>query len=171
MMPTRKCVTSSTYCPPTKKKQKNTAMNKWYLCKVAYERQADEMGMKKVTESYLLDALSFTEAEERVIKEVTPFVSVGELEVVNIRPMRLAELLLDERSDKFYRAKVDLTTVDSNGNERTASSAMIVQADSLLEGTKSLLAHLDSGVSSYELVSIGELDILDVYRYIAPEEQ
>jgi hypothetical protein len=146
-------------------------MNKWYLCKVAYERQADEMGMKKVTESYLLDALSFTEAEERVIKEVTPFVSVGELEVVNIRPMRLAELLLDERSDKFYRAKVDLTTVDSNGNERTASSAMIVQADSLLEGTKSLLAHLDSGVSSYELVSIGELDILDVYRYIAPEEQ
>lgn len=143
-------------------------MNKWYLCKVSYDRQADDIGMKKVTESYLVDALSFTEAEERVIKEVTPFVSVGELEVVNIRPMRLAELLLDERSDKFYRAKVDLTTVDSNGNEHTASSAMIVQADSLLEGTKSLLAHLDSGVSSYELVSIGELDILDVYQYVAP---
>ena len=45
---------------------------------------------------------------------------------------------------------------------------MIVQADSLLEGTKSLLAHLDSGVSAYELVSICELDILDVFQYIAP---
>ena len=144
------------------------SMNKWYLCKVAYERQADEMGMKKVTESYLVDALSFTEAEERVIKEVTPFVSVGELEVVNIRPMRLAELLLDEESGKYYRAKVDLTTIDSAGQERKVGTAMVVQADSLLEGTKSLLAHLDSGVSAYELVSIGELDILDVYQYVAP---
>lgn len=167
-MPTRKCVTSSTYFPPMKKKQKNTAMNKWYLCKVSYERQADEMGMKKVTESYLVDALSFTEAEERVIKEVTPFVSVGELEVVNIRPMRLAELLLDEESGKYYRAKVNLTTIDTAGQERKVGTAMVVQADSLLEGAKSLLAHLDSGVSAYELVSIGELDILDVYQYVAP---
>lgn len=143
-------------------------MNKWYLCKVSYERQADEMGMKKVTESYLVDALSFTEAEERVIKEVTPFISVGELEVVNIRPMRLAELLLDEESGKYYRAKVDLTTIDSAGQERKVGTAMVVQADSLLEGTMSLLAHLDSGVSAYELVSIGELDILDVFQYIAP---
>lgn len=135
---------------------------------MSYERQADEMGMKKVTESYLVDALSFTEAEERVIKEVTPFVSVGELEVVNIRPMRLAELLLDEESGKYYRAKVDLTTIDSAGQERKVGTAMVVQADSLLEGTKSLLAHLDSGVSAYELVSIGELDILDVYQYVAP---
>ena len=149
--------------------QKNKrVMNKWYLCKVSYERQADEMGMKKVTESYLVDALSFTEAEERVIKEVTPFVSVGELEVVNIRPMRLAELLLDEESGKYYRAKVDLTTIDSAGQERKVGTAMVVQADSLLGGTKSLLAHLDSGVSAYELVSIGELDILDVFQYIAP---
>lgn len=144
------------------------SMNKWYLCKVAYERQADEMGMKKVTESYLVDALSFTEAEERVIKEVTPFVSVGELEVVNIRPMRLAELILNGESGKYYRAKVDLTTIDTAGQERKVGTAMVVQADSLLEGTKSLLAHLDSGVSAYELVSIGELDILDVYQYVAP---
>ena len=127
--------------------------------------------MKKVTESYLVDALSFTEAEERVIKEVTPFVSVGELEVVNIRPMRLAELLLDEESGKYYRAKVDLTTIDSAGQERKVGTAMVVQADSLLEGTKSLLAHLDSGVSAYELVSIGELDILDVYQYVAPSAE
>ena len=143
-------------------------MNKWYLCKVSYERQADSMGMKKVTESYLVDALSFTEAEARIVKEISPFVSVGELEVVNIRPMRLAELLLDERAEKYYRAKVELATVDGSGNERKESSAMIVQAESLLEATRTLIAHLDGSLYDYVLLSVVELDILNVYPYVAP---
>ncbi|WP_197417811.1 DUF4494 family protein, partial [Porphyromonas somerae] len=90
------------------------------------------------------------------------------LEVVNIRPMRLAELLFDGESDKYYRAKVGLTTIDSNGQERKASMAMLVQANSLRGATEELTAHLDGTLSSYDLVSIGELDILDVFQYIAP---
>ena len=143
-------------------------MNKWYLCKVSYERQADSMGMKKVTEGYLVDALSFTEAEARVVKEITPYVSVGELEVVNIRPMRLADLFFDGVSDKYYRAKVDLTTIDSNGHERTTSTAMLVQANSLLGASMELTARLDDNLLDYKLVGICELDILDVFQYIAP---
>ena len=143
-------------------------MNKWYLCKVSYERQADSMGMKKVTEGYLVDALSFTEAEARVVKEITPYVSVGELEVVNIRPMRLADLFFDGVSDKYYRAKVDLTTIDSNDHERTTSTAMLVQANSLLGATMELTARLDDNLLDYKLVGICELDILDVFQYIAP---
>ena len=81
-------------------------MNKWYLCTVAYERQGDEMGLRKVSESYLVDALTFTEAEERIIKEVTPFVSCGVLEVVNIRPMRLADMLISNNGSNYYRGKV-----------------------------------------------------------------
>ena len=135
---------------------------------MSYERQADEMGMKKVTEGYLVDALSFTEAEARVVKEITPFVSVGVLEVVNIRPMRLAELIFDGESDKYYRVKVDLTTIDSNGHERTTSMAMLVQANSLLGATMELTAHLDDNLSVYKLVGICELGILDVFQYIAP---
>ena len=89
-------------------------MNYWFECKVSYERQADSMGMKKVSESYLVDALSFTEAEKRIIKEVRPFVSVGELEVVNIRRARIAELFLNEEAedDRYFRAKVNFITVD-----------------------------------------------------------
>lgn len=144
-------------------------MNKWYLCKVSYERQADSMGMKKVTECYLVDALSFTEAEARIVKVISPFVSVGELEVVNIRPMRLAEILLGEVvGGKYYRAKVDLTTVDSNGHERKTGSAMIVQAHNLLEATRRLIAHLDGSLFDYELVSVVELDILEVYPCVTP---
>ena len=148
-------------------------MDKWYLCTVSYERQADNMGLHKVSESYLVDALSFTEAEERVIKEVTPLVSFGALEVANIRPMRLSELLLDERgSGKYYRARVGFIEINqATGQERSVNTAMVVQADTLKEAVAKLVDYLEEGRTSYEVVGIAELDILDVYRYIAPEEQ
>lgn len=148
-------------------------MNYWFECKVSYERQADSMGMKKVSESYLVDALSFTEAEKRIIKEVRPFVSVGELEVVNIRRARIAELFLNEEAedDRYFRAKVNFITVDEkSGSEKKTSATMIVKSDSLPNAVTELKAQLDSQVASYEIASVTDTQILDVFQYEAPEK-
>ena len=143
-------------------------MNYWFECKVSYERQADSMGMKKVSESYLVDALSFTEAEERIIKEVRPFVSVGELEVVNIRRARIAELFLNEEAedDRYFRAKVNFITVD----EKSGSATMIVKSDSLPNAVTELKAQLDSQMASYEIAAVTDTQILDVFQYEASEK-
>ena len=148
-------------------------MNYWFECKVSYERQADSMGMKKVSESYLVDALSFTEAEKRIIKEIRPFVSVGELEVVNIRRARIAELFLNEEAedDRYFRAKVNFITVDEkSGSEKKTSATMIVKSDSLPNAVTELKAQLDSQVASYEIASVTDTQILDVFQYEAPEK-
>ena len=148
-------------------------MNYWFECKVSYERQADSMGMKKVSESYLVDALSFTEAEERIIKEVSPFVSVGELEVVNIRRARIAELFLNEEpeDDRYYRAKVNFITVDEkSGSEKKISATMIVKSDSLPNAVTELKAQLDGQMATYEIAAITDTQILDVYRYEASQQ-
>lgn len=148
-------------------------MNYWFECKVSYERQADSMGMKKVSESYLVDALSFTEAEERIIKEVSPFVSVGELEVVNIRRARIAELFLNEEAedDRYFRAKVNFITVDEkSGSEKKTSATMIVKSDSLPNAVTELKAQLDSQMASYEIAAVTDTQILDVFQYEAPEK-
>ena len=148
-------------------------MNYWFECKVSYERQADSMGMKKVSESYLVDALSFTEAEKRIIKEVRPFVSVGELEVVNIRRARIAELFLNEEAedDRFFRAKVNFITVDEkSGSEKKTSATMIVKSDSLPNAVTELKAQLDSQMASYEIAAVTDTQILDVFQYEAPEK-
>lgn len=147
-------------------------MNHWFECKVAYERQSDSMGMKKVSESYLVDALSFTEAEERIIREVSPFVSVGELEVVNIRKVRLAELFLNDNAedDRYYRAKVNFITIDEKaGAEKKTAAAMIIKSNSLPAAVKELAAHLDGQLASYEIAAITDTQILDVYPYEAPQ--
>lgn len=148
-------------------------MNYWFECKVSYERQADSMGMKKVSESYLVDALSFTEAEKRIIKEVRPFVSVGELEVVNIRRARIAELFLNEESedDRYFRAKVNFITVDEkSGSEKKTSATMIVKSDSLPNAVTELKAQLDSQMASHEIAAVTDTQILDVFQYEAPEK-
>lgn len=148
-------------------------MNYWFECKVSYERQADSVGMKKVSESYLVDALSFTEAEERIIKEVRPFVSVGELEVVNIRRARIAELFLNEEAedDRYFRAKVNFITVDEkSGSEKKTSATMIVKSDSLPNAVTELKAQLDSQMASYEIAAVTDTQILDVFQYEAPEK-
>lgn len=148
-------------------------MNYWFECKVSYERQADSMGMKKVSESYLVDALSFTEAEERIIKEIRPFVSVGELEVVNIRRARIAELFLNEEAedDRYFRAKVNFITVDEkSGSEKKTSATMIVKSDSLPNAVTELKAQLDSQMASYEIAAVTDTQVLDVFQYEAPEK-
>ncbi|MBF1289640.1 MAG: DUF4494 domain-containing protein [Porphyromonadaceae bacterium] len=148
-------------------------MNYWFECKVSYERQADSMGMKKVSESYLVDALSFTEAEKRIIKEIRPFVSVGELEVVNIRRARIAELFLNEEAedDRYFRAKVNFITVDEkSGSEKKTSATMIVKSDSLPNAVTELKAQLDSQMASYEIAAVTDTQILDVFQYEAPEK-
>ena len=148
-------------------------MNYWFECKVSYERQADSMGMKKVSESYLVDALSFTEAEKRIIKEVRPFVSVGELEVVNIRRARIAELFLNDEAedDRYFRAKVNFITVDEkSGSEKKTSATMIVKSDSLPNAVTEMKAQLDSQMASYEIAAVTDTQILDVFQYEAPEK-
>lgn len=148
-------------------------MNYWFECKVSYERQADSMGMKKVSESYLVDALSFTEAEKRITKEIRPFVSVGELEVVNIRRARIAELFLNEEAedDRYFRAKVNFITVDEkSGSEKKTSATMIVKSDSLPNAVTELKAQLDSQMASYEIAAVTDTQILDVFQYEAPEK-
>ena len=148
-------------------------MNYWFECKVSYERQADSMGMKKVSESYLVDAHSFTEAEKRIIKEIRPFVSVGELEVVNIRRARIAELFLNEEAedDRYFRAKVNFITVDEkSGSEKKTSATMIVKSDSLPNAVTELKAQLDSQMASYEIAAVTDTQILDVFQYEAPEK-
>ena len=59
-------------------------MHNWFECKVSYEKIMEDGKQKKVTEPYLVDALSFTEAEARIIEELTPFIS-GEMATASIR--------------------------------------------------------------------------------------
>lgn len=140
-------------------------MNQLFEVKVCYERQADDIGMKKVVETYLVDAMSFTEAEERAIKEVTPLVSIGELEVDACRKRRISEIL-ESGHDRWFEAKVAFITINEKTlEEKRTVCAMLVQSDTLPNALADLTKELDKQLGSYEVTSIKESPIIEYFRY------
>ncbi len=141
-------------------------MNNWFECKVSYERQAEAGGMVKVSEAYLVDALSFTEAEARIIEEIRPLISIGELSVTNIRRMKLADLFLSENDedDRFYRIKVMMITYDEKADkEKKTAVAVLIQSDSLLNAVKRLEQEYGE-LENYEIAAVTETALLDVFQ-------
>ena len=138
-------------------------MNNWYECKVKYEKTLETGTQKKVTEAYLVDAMSFTEAENRIIEEMTPYI-VGEFEVAAVKKARISELFIDPEGDKWYRAKVMFITIDEKtGVEKKAASNMLVQASDFQRAVKNLEDGMKGTMSDREINTIAETLLMDVY--------
>lgn len=143
-------------------------MNNWFECKIKYEKTVEEGKIQKVSELYLVDALSFTEAEERIITEMRPFMS-GEFEVANIRKVRVAEIFEDATGDKWYRAKVMFITLDEEkGVEKRTANQMLVQAGNMTDALQTLIKGMSTTSIDYEVAAITETMIMDMYPYAPP---
>lgn len=120
--------------------------------------------IKKVNEPYLVDALSFTEAEARIIEEQTPFIS-GEFSVSAVKRTKISEIFWDDAADKWYLAKVAFITIDEKTAAEKKTTTLILVAgndfkgayDNFMEGMKGTMADFD-------IVSITETPIMDVYK-------
>ena len=139
-------------------------MANWFECKVRYDKLQENGAAKKVNEPYLVDALSFTEAEARITEEQRPFIS-GEFQVSAIKPTKIAEIFWDETGDRWYLVKVAFITIDEKtAAEKRSNSLILVQAAHF----KHALEHFEEGMkgtmADYEIVSINETPIMDVYK-------
>ena len=144
-------------------------MNNWYECRVKFEKVLENGVQKKVTEVYLVDAMSFTEAENRIIEEMTPYIS-GEFEVTAVKKDRISEMFIDPEGDKWYRAKVMFITLDEkSGAEKKSASIMLVQAKDFQTAIKNLEDGMKGTMSDWEINTISETVIMDVYGVTARE--
>ena len=147
-------------------------MNEWFECKVKYERTMDDGKVKKVNEPYLVDALSFTEAEERIIEERKHYMS-GEFQVSDIKRARYAELFEtdDESADRWFKVKLTFITLDEKtGAEKKTSQNVLVQAADFRDAVKRLDEGMKSSMMDYVISSVAESPLLDVYHYVPKPE-
>ncbi|MDR2804678.1 MAG: DUF4494 domain-containing protein [Dysgonamonadaceae bacterium] len=137
----------------------------WFECKVSYEKMMENGVQKRVSEPYLVDALSFTEAEARIIEEIKHYVS-GEFIVANIKRARIAELFLNEKGDRYYRVKVYLITLDEkSGAEKKTAIQMIAQASDIKEAIAVVEEGMKGSMVDYAIASVIETLIMDVFPF------
>ena len=112
----------------------------WFECKVQYDKTQENGLIKSTKEAYLVDALSFTEAEETITKEIEPFMS-GEFVISDIKRARIAELFENEdlNADRWYKVKVGFITLDEKTEkEKVVTQTDLVQAISLQNAIETL---------------------------------
>ena len=139
----------------------------WFECKIRYEKVMEDGLQKKVNENYVVDALSFSEAEERIIEEMSHYIS-GEFDVMDIKKATYKEIFFsdDEMADKWYKAKLDFVTLDEKTEkEKHSMVTYLVQAGSFNGAVKNIEEVMGGTMIDYFISSVSETKLMDVYEY------
>lgn len=141
----------------------------WFECKIRYEKTMEDGMQKKVTEAYVVDALSFSEAEERIIEEMSSYIS-GEFNVTDIKKAPYGEIFFSdlELADKWYKAKLQFITIDEKTEKEKRSTVnYLVQAGSFNGAVKSIDEVMGSTMIDYVVSSMAETSLMDVFEHVA----
>lgn len=138
-----------------------------YECGVRYERTMENGMTKKVTELYLVDTLSFAEAEGRITNEMEPYIS-GDFDVVTIKRTNISEIVEGlSTADKWFKAKLMYITplTRKTGKEKKQAVHFIVRASDINNAHICVVEHMKGSVMDYEIATLDETKIMDLFRY------
>ena len=135
----------------------------WFECKVKYDKTLETGVVKTVTEPYLVDALSFTEAEARITEEMQPYIS-GEFTVSAVRRVNLSDVFRNNSGDRWYKVKTNFITIDEKtAVEKKTASFQLVQASEFKEALEVFMEGMKDTMADFEIASITETPLMDVY--------
>lgn len=138
-------------------------MANWFECKVTFHKMLEDGKVKKVTEPYMVDALSFTEAESRITEEMTPFIS-GEFVVSAVKRVKIAEIFTDETGDRWYYVKYNMITIDEkSAAEKKVTILTLVQASEFQKAVDNFMENMKGTMADFEIASVVETPIMDVF--------
>ena len=140
-------------------------MNSWYTIKVKYTKQLDDGSLKRVTEPYLVDAVSFTDAEARIYEEIGTSVK-GEFLITGISKTDFADIFYYEDCDDWYKCKLTYVSMDADsGKEKKVSQNFLVTAHNVKEAYERIEESMKDMLVTYEIPSIALSPIVEIFPY------
>lgn len=139
----------------------------WFECKIRYEKTMEDGMQKKVTETYTVDALSFTEAEQRIMEEMSAYIS-GEFEVADIKKAAYKEIFFsdDDSADRWYKTKLQFITIDEKTDKEKRSNVnYLVNAGTLNAAVRNIDEVMGGTMIDYVIASVAETQLMDVFEY------
>jgi hypothetical protein len=145
-------------------------MASWYLLKNKYQKEDEAGSLKTIEEFYLIDAISFTEAEARGYKLIVT--GCTDFSVTSINRMRLADVFFYEDGEEWFKIKVIYFSVDEkSGKEKKVVNRMLLNATGIDQALVRIKESMRNFLIPYEITDISLTPILDVYPYSAEEEE
>lgn len=144
----------------------------WFETKIRYEKMMDDGKQKMVTELYVVDALSFTEAEASIIEEMSSYIS-GEFKVTGISQSTYGEIFFSDidTDDRFFKVKLQFITIDEKTEKEKRSNVIyLVQAHTLQQAIKNIEEVMSSTMIDYAIVAVQETQIMDVFEHNAAKK-
>ena len=145
----------------------------WFECKIKYEKVMEDGLLKQVVEQYVVDALSFAEAEQRITEEMSAYIS-GEFEVADVKKAAYKEVFFDDdnaASDRWYKAKLDFITIDERTEkEKRSRVTYLVQGNNLNRAMKNVDTVMGGTMIDYDAASISDTKLVDVFEYTAEDK-
>ena len=139
----------------------------WFEAKIRHEKMMEDGCLKKVTETYVIDALSFGEAEKRILEEMASYVS-GEVEVCALKIAPYKEIFFADSNmdDKWYVAKLAFITIDEKTDkEKKTRVCYLVNAGNINAAVKNIEEQMAGTMIDYDTFNVSETQILDVFEY------
>lgn len=139
----------------------------WFETKVRYEKQMEDGLQKKVTEQYVVDALSFTEAEASITEEISSYIS-GEFDIADIKKASYGEVFFSENDneDRFFKAKLQFITIDEKTEKEKRSNVYyLVQASTFQQAVNHIEEVMGGTMIDYVIASLAETQVMDVFEH------
>ena len=139
----------------------------WFECKIRYEKTMEDGLPKKVSEVYVVDALSFSEAEERIMEEMLPY-NLVDIEIVDVKIAPYREIFFadDNLADQWFKAKLSFITIDERTDKEKRTSMMyLVNAGNISSAINNIGEVMSSTMIDYVMTSITATKIFDVFEY------
>lgn len=143
--------------------------SQWYEVKVRYDKMKDDGTMKPETEQYVVDALTFTEAESIITEEMSVYIS-GEFNIKDIKQASYKEIFFSDlnNDDRWFKAKLQFITFDEKTQKEKRSAVMyLVQAHTLPQAVKYIGEVMGATMVDYVISNIAETSIIDVFQHDA----
>ena len=146
-------------------------MSSWFSVRVIYDGKNEKGVSIKKKEQYLVDAISFAEAEERVIGELTPY-NCSDIRVTAMKIENIEEIFNQEEGDKWYRVKLMFVTINKNGNENGTAHVLLVNGKNAEDAIERVNEGMKGSVIDYKINTVSETQYMDVFFYsLEPENE
>lgn len=138
-------------------------MAQWIETKLRYDKVMENGAVKKVNEPYLVDALSFAEAEARIIEEMRPYIS-GDFTVEAVKKAKIAEVFGSDTASRWWKVRVAFITINERtGIEKRDLTDFLVAGEDLEDALSTFKKNMKGTLADYEVTAITETAIIDIF--------